>query len=188
MCDWVTAALAAAQAVVGSIGQMQQASSQAATARANADIMERNAQLARQQAAEEARRIREAGARVGGQQRTAFGAAGVAVEGTPLDVLGDTQQTVELDALTALYGGRVEASNLEYQAQVNRQQASYLRRSGVIGAGTSLLFGLGSAGVSAFGGPSKGGKPRPVPNTAAKPLSSILPGMQVGSIRYGSRG
>ena len=156
MCEWVTTA---ASLVLGGLGQMQQASSRAANARANAAILERNAQFARQQSAEEARRIREAGKRVGGQQRTAFGAAGVAVEGTPLDVLGDTQQTVELDALTALYGGRVEAANYDYQARVNRQQAGYMQRSGAFGAGTSLLFGLGSAGYHTY----KAFQPNPAP-------------------------
>ncbi len=145
MCDWAVA-LTFASTVASAIGTIQQGNSRAAAARYNATVAERNAVIARQQAAAEARRIRDAGARALGQQRAAFSASGVTAEGTPLDVLGDTAASVELDALTARYAGEVEAGDYLAEADRLRYRAEAARREALFGAGTSLLIGAGRAG------------------------------------------
>ncbi len=149
MCEPMTI-VAAVTAVVGAISTIQQGRAQAASARYNAAIADRNAVIARQQAAEEARRIRDAGARALGQQRTAFAAAGVTAEGTPLEVLGDTAASVELDALTARYSGEVEATDYMARANLLRSQARSAERSAMFGAGTSLLTSAGRIGHGAY--------------------------------------
>ncbi|MCB9949172.1 MAG: hypothetical protein H6842_15325 [Rhodospirillaceae bacterium] len=174
MCE-PTLALTVASTVASTIGTIRQASSEAAADRYNAAVLERNAVLARQQAAAEARRIRDAGARALGQQRVAFGASGVAVEGTPLDVLGDTAATIELDALTARYGGEVEAANHRARAAALRSQATATRRNALYGAGTSLLLTVGRAAHRTFGTSSASAK-KPPASVPYYPGAGYLPG------------
>ena len=153
MCEPMTA-ISAVTAVVGAISTIQQGRAQAASARYNAQIHERNAVIARQQAAAEARRVRDAGARVLGQQRAAFAASGAAAQGTPLDVLGDTAAGIELDALTARYVGEVEATDYIARANLLRSEARSAMRSAAFGAGTSLLIGAGRAVSGVYGQPT----------------------------------
>lgn len=158
MCDFATA-LTIAGTVAGAFGTFQQSQAASATANYNAQIAERNAQIAEAEGAENARRTREAGRRVLGQQQAGFGVSGAVVgEGTPLDVLGSTAADVELDALTARYGANIEAQNARLLAAQQRSRASSARSSGFIGAGTSLLMGAGRIDFDRLRGSSGGSK------------------------------
>jgi hypothetical protein len=112
MCDPVSisAGIAIAGAVVGTIGQVQQQAYQAKAASYAADAAQNQA------AAEEARQ-RDRARRVLGSQLAAYGGAGIDPNsGTALDVAADSAAQVELDALTIRHGGRVHADAYNAEA------------------------------------------------------------------------
>lgn len=93
-----------------------------------------NAQLAQNQGASEAERIRRAGRRELGRQRTLIGAGGVRLEGSPLELLAQNAYEIERDAMNA----KLAAGDT---AALDRAQAQNAKQAGRIGAGTALLTG-----------------------------------------------
>lgn len=128
-------------AAFGALGAIQSAQASASASEFNAQVADNNAVIAEQNAAAEARRQRRAAGRQAARSRAQIGAAGVALEGSPLDVLEDQAMEAELDALNSLYGGRLQATNYRSQAQLDRASARSARTQGFISAGTSLLNG-----------------------------------------------
>ena len=133
------------------ISTIQQGQAQARSAKFNAAIAEQNAVLARQTAAADAEKRRRELARATGRTRARFGTAGLTVEGSPLETLGDLTAEGELSARNALFDGEIEARRFQSQSSLLRSQARDARTSGFLRAGTSLLFAgarLGSSTTS----------------------------------------
>jgi hypothetical protein len=138
-----TAALIAtvAGAAVSAIGQIQQGKAAKQAGEYNALTAERNALVARQQASAEATaQQREASQRLGAI-RAAYGASGVTVEGSPLDVLSDSASLAELDRQTIEYKGSLRALGYEDTAALDRAQGKSAQRAGYMGAASSVLMG-----------------------------------------------
>ena len=93
-------------------------------------IDERNRTIALQQAQADALDTRRKSAAINGQIRAAYGTNGLALEGSPLDVLMAGFVEQELDVKKILYTGEVVAAGLTDQAAQARAQASMLRYSG----------------------------------------------------------
>jgi len=150
-----------ASGVMAAGGAIKQGQAAKAQARYQSQVERNNSQIATWQAqdavdrgkiAEQRQRLQVA--RLAGTQRATFGSSGVELSsGSPLDVLGDTAQLGELDALTIrsnaereAYGFRAQSQNLQAQSGLtqlagrNSQQASY------ISAGSSLLSSAATAG------------------------------------------
>ena len=134
---WAPLAAAAVQAVgsvVSGIGQHQAAKSQA-----SAD--KQNARLAEGQGQSEAAMIRERARRLSGQNRAAIGASGVDISGSFLDALADSDINAELDAQTALWNRKAEASNYRARAAQSRRSGTGALFGGILGAGSQALSG-----------------------------------------------
>lgn len=119
----------------------QQGEAVQAQAEYNARLSERDATAARERADFDERRIRTQSDAVLARQRARQGVTGLALEGSPLEVLAFSAGQLELDALSARYAGLEEERAL-------RQQATNLRYDGRIAAmgatqraGTALLMG-----------------------------------------------
>ena len=137
---WAPIAVAAVQAVgsvVSGISQHAQAQSEANVARANAD-------LAEQQGASEAQAIREKARRLAGENRAAAGASGVDISGSFLDALSDSDINAELDAQTALWNSKTEATNGRGQAKASSAAGSSALVGGFFGAGSAAISGYGN--------------------------------------------
>jgi hypothetical protein len=93
-------------------------------------IDERNREIALAQAVSDTRDTRRKSAAVNGQIRAAYGANGLALEGSPLDVLMAGFVEQELDVEKILYQGEIVAAGLTDQAAQARAQASMLRVTG----------------------------------------------------------
>ena len=122
------------------VSSIQQGQAQARSANFRAAIAEQNAILARQTAAADAEKRRRDLARATGRSRARFGAAGLTVEGSPLEVLGDLTAEGELNVRNALFDGEVEARRFQAESSLLQSQARDARTSGFLRAGTSLLF------------------------------------------------
>jgi hypothetical protein len=134
---WVpiaAAAVSAAGSLVSGVSQYGQAKSQAAYAKANADMAE-------EQGESEAALIREKARRLSGQNRAAIGASGVDISGSFLDALADSDIDAELDAQTALWNRKAEASNYRARAAQSRASGFGALISGGLGAGSEALTG-----------------------------------------------
>lgn len=150
--------LQAGAAVIGAIGSIQSGNAAKAAAESNARVMERNAAIARQQGAENARRQqREARIRAG-EVRAQVGGSGVLLSSFG-DVLEDNARQEELDRLTILYNADLEATSLLQSAQIERSRGAQAQKAGMFGAAGSLLMGAanlpsgggGAASVGAYG-------------------------------------
>lgn len=145
MADPITLAIAGS-AVLNAVGTFQQGRARADASEFNAQIAEQNAALARQQGAENADRTRREGRRRAGAIRAAFGASGVSLEGSPIDVLTDQAVENELDALTAENQGLLQSTAFQNTASLDRANARNSRTGAIIGAGASLLSGASQIG------------------------------------------
>ena len=128
MCDPVTIFLLATGASV--ISDVQNLSEQA-------NIADENARIAEEAARKNAAIERKESSRLKAAQRVSFLSSGVTFAGTPEQVLADTAQEEELNALAILHSGQIDA-------QAHRASAKALRkrRIGVV------LGGIGTGGAA----------------------------------------
>lgn len=125
------------------LGQIQQAQAARAAAEYNARVAEMNAVLAEQQAAAEEDRQRRLSYKQLSAMRAGYGAAGVSIEGSPLDVLEESAANAELDALTIRHAGQVRATAYRQEAALERYRGKAATRAGYISAASTLLTGGG---------------------------------------------
>jgi hypothetical protein len=155
------AAMQAAGGMVKAGGDIYQGNAAGAAADYNAQMADQNAVLARQQAAEEARRASIVAAKHIGQISADAGASGVAHEGSVLDVLRESAANAELNRRTILSQGDYKAYGFESNARLDRFHGHVARVSGYLNAAGDLLgaggkaYGMGGGGGA--GAPSGGG-------------------------------
>lgn len=161
----VVGGLAAASSVASSLQRNSQLDQSAKLADYQKSISETNAGNARRASeveGEDARR--ESRIRLG-EMRAAFGANGIDIAGSPLDVLQDTAAEGELTAQRKEYAGKVQAVAYDSQANMYGYQAATYRSNKSSGLGIAFnAFTSGAiAGLSAyaaggrFGGGAAGG-------------------------------
>lgn len=107
----------------------------------NASVSEGYAAAARDQAAFGEARAREQAQRASGARRAAYGGAGITLEGTPIDVLGDAAADAELDALSLRRRGELESWGRLSDAGAQRTRGRAAMQSSFMDAGSTLLSG-----------------------------------------------
>lgn len=155
---WVPIAMTVAAAAMSAASSIQQGKQASAAAKFNADMQNRNAGIARQQAAAEEEKQRRLGYMRQGAARAAYGASGVSIEGSPLDILEQSAAQEELDALNIRYRGAIGAQSAEGQAALSSMRGDAAMQAGYTGAGSAILLG----GAKAAGIYAK------IPDTQAK--------------------
>ncbi len=136
-------------------GAMQQAQTQAYNAKAQANALDYQATVDRNnaEAATQASNAREEQQRRGfrqleGQARAGIAQSGTGFEGSNADILKQNAVLSELDALTIRYEGENKAKGLmaqsqldQYNAQTSRENAGRYMTAGYLNAGSQLLSG-----------------------------------------------
>lgn len=178
MCEPTTLAIASIGAsVIGTgmsaYGSMQQgkaaqsqANYQAAVARNNKIIADRQADDAIKRGSVEEAAYRRQVSQLAGRQRATLAANGVVVDqGSALDITEDTAEYGELDALTIrsnaereAYGYRVQGQNFEADAGLYDATGANARSAGNFGAVSNLISGAGSVASKWYGFKSEGVK------------------------------
>lgn len=154
--------MSAAAAMVGggavsAYGQLYQGEASAAAAEFNAQIAEQNAIDSIARAKEEERRHRVMARKQIGDMRASFGASGVAMEGSPLEVMQESAANAELDALSIRHEGEARATAFRNEARLARFGGQTARTAGQIGAVSSLLMaGANASSYNARGAAKKG--------------------------------
>lgn len=124
-------------------GQMDQSKKDAATAETNRRLGEAQANDALLRGTKDEARYRRQIAMIAGQQKAEFGARNVTADGTALDILSDTAQLGEEDALTIRNNAAREAWSYKNQAnEASRWGAN--QRSNAFGQNIGTLLTTGS--------------------------------------------
>ena len=144
----IPAIVMVAAAAVAAAGTAYAAVSASNAAKYNAQVEENQADYARQAAQAQAEAHQRDVSRQLGQIRANYGASGVDIEGSPLDVLGESARMGELDRLTILNQGENQAIGLQNSARLDRYQATTKLVGGGLSATGTLLGGI----AGAFGG------------------------------------
>jgi hypothetical protein len=129
-------------AAASAANQIQSARAQAAIGRADAALDRRRARVGLEAAGHEAGRELAKGERALAAQRAGFLASGVALEGTPVEVLADMAAENQLDVDAIRHGARIRAGEELAQAWVHRARARTAQVGGTLGALSSLTGGL----------------------------------------------
>ena len=83
--------------------------------------------------------------RLQARQRASYAKSGVKMEGSPLEVLADTQAEADLDEMIIKHGGYVSERGYKRSAMWERRAGKSAQTAGYIRAGSSLLSGAYSA-------------------------------------------
>lgn len=144
MCEPTTIILAVG-AVIGAVGQVRAGRAANETAKSNAQVNRIMADdaLARGAADEAAQRRKTASFK--GEQAAIFGASGAEINtGSSLDILADTAEFGELDALRIRNNAEREAFGFEAGARISETSGKNAQTTGALtGAGT-LIGGAGA--------------------------------------------
>lgn len=155
----IAAGAAIVGAGVGAMGAIQQGEAQSNAMKAQADannynatIARNNADAANQQASAKEDLQRRHFAQIQGEANADIAQNNVGFLGSSEDVLKQNAINAELDALNVRYQGQQQSAGLVAQSQLddfnasqNRINASNAKTASYIGAGASLLSGLGTA-------------------------------------------
>ncbi len=152
MVQVASAAAGAISAISGGNRQAQQYNSAAQAAEYNAQVDRNRADNAMQVANANEEAQRRHARIVIGQTRAGLAQAGIGAEGSASDVLQQSSENAELDALNIRYQGQLQAQGLtnqanldDYTARTARSNASSARTGGWLNAGASLLSSAGTA-------------------------------------------
>lgn len=154
----VGTAVSIAGAAIGAVGALQAGNAASAAATYNARVADRDVAVADQNrksvldqtriAADDKRRDNR---RVMSSIRAQYGASGLSMAGSPLDVLQDTAVEQELDVRRIEFEGRVRGREgalqilgLQEGGVLSRREAKNARSAGQIGAVGGLASGVGS--------------------------------------------
>lgn len=169
---YIMIALTVAAAAASAYATYSSSQAQAAAYKANAKEAETQAEIAAQQAKFAAQQQQERDRRTRAAARAIQGTSGVAVgEGSSLLVDLDSAKQAELNYQAIRYQGDAQVRALTSQATLDRFQAKTAAQQGLIGAGASLLGGLGSAAGSYAKTPTTS-----TPKTITVPATSIYEG------------
>ena len=116
-------------------------------AQRNAQIMNRNATIAQQNAEFNAKLKEREDRRRRKYQEVAAGQGIEIYDGTNLIAFANQEWTDEINAELIRRGGENEAANLRMQAGVTIAEGQAAKSAGYTAAGGSLMTGLGSAGM-----------------------------------------
>jgi len=147
----LVAGLQLAAGVVSGLGAVQQLNAQAAASEYNARVADRNARTVLQQTESEAESQRREGRRKLSAIRAQYGASGLTMEGSPLDVLEDSAMEVELDVQKTRYKGHMEALGYTEKAKLSRLQAESAKDARALSFTSQLLGGAERAGMTLVG-------------------------------------
>lgn len=136
--------------LVGAQGAMQKAEAEAEADNFNAEVADRNRHIIGQQTMQAVKDQRQTNRRDFHTIRALYGAAGVDMSGSALDVMHDTAIEQELDVSRIKYKGKLARIEEKDKATLDRMGAQSALEAGKISAISSVISGLSGA-VSSFG-------------------------------------
>lgn len=150
---------------LGGIGSMKAGQAAEDAANYNAEQLRYNARLAKEKAQRDEATLRVSARKQIGQARANYGASGIQLDGSALDILEESAVAAETDALYIRYQGDqqyysyMNAAIQEVKRGHEAKQASYLSAAGSMLGGASSMASSGGGGYQArnYGGGGGGG-------------------------------
>ncbi|PCI27428.1 hypothetical protein COB52_04810 [Candidatus Kaiserbacteria bacterium] len=147
-----------AVAAISMVGSMMEARAQKQAGKSAQKVANYNAQLTDNQAKVEEDKAKYEAVRVRRKNRLALaqaqvniGASGLQAVGTPMDVMFDDVQQLELDALAVEWSGEVNSDILKAKAVGQRYEGAVAKSNADAQATGTLISGAASATSTAFG-------------------------------------
>lgn len=141
-----------AAAAVSAVGAISQAAAASNAADFNATIAQQNADIARQQGAADQERQKRLAIKALGDITAGYGASGVSMEGSPLDVLAESARQAELDYQTIGYNAELKAMGYTNTATLEQYKGQAAETAGYLQAGSSLLGAASNVNYGTSGG------------------------------------
>lgn len=142
----VTIIATLASAAATAYAQHQQAQTQGKILKYQSQAAENQATSARQAAAIRAQQEQKRTDAIRARARANAGASGVETgEGSPLLVMLENARQAQYETELIKYGGEIQSAGFETEAKLRTFESRAVRRAGMIGAGTTLLAGVGNA-------------------------------------------
>jgi len=132
-------------ALLSATGTLASGAASEEVARYNARVNEIQASTAETQAATKYAELRNRSRQRVAQAAVAAAESGFQLSGSFKDLLEQTAQYGELDALSAIYEGNVRATGYRNSARAELAKGKQAKIASYIGAGTKLLSGVASA-------------------------------------------
>jgi len=130
-------------------GQIQAGENANKVAKRKAELMNRNATIAQQNAEFNAKLHERDARRRRSAQRAGLQGSGIEIDvGTNLIAMAEQEFTDDRNAQLIRRGGVIEAQNLMAEAELTSFGGKSAKRAGYTSAGGSLMTGLGSAGIA----------------------------------------
>lgn len=129
-------------AVISGVGAAMGAAAQSASHKAQANFERRQARLEQDAGAYKAARVQDNVNRVTGSQRAGFAASGLALSGSPQDVILDSTEEGALDVAAIRWNSRLAGENLRYKAQMSDMNANAAAASAPIAFLTPVINGV----------------------------------------------
>jgi len=133
------------------IGEMVNLRGQAQALDLNAGLTDLTAQGVISSGDYSARRMAEQGKRFVATQRARYAASGVSLEGSPLNVIADTERNISLDIMATKLNAAAQANELGFKALQQRIAAGQLRTRSIQALSRGLLDIGGSVATSQYG-------------------------------------
>jgi len=143
------ALLALGGGIMSGVGSYMQGQQQEAQLDFNARQSEIDGMIAMRNADAQATALRKYGRKLVGTQRTRYSKSGLRMEGTPLEVIAETMENVELDAIAKRQAGRFAQSQANVQAEYQSEMADRASTAGTLGLVSGILGGGASASMFA---------------------------------------
>jgi hypothetical protein len=126
--------------ILSAIGSVKAGQAQEAAYKTNAELQQKEGEIARGQSFSSAEQLWQKVQKTLGAQRAAYGAAGIDPNtATPLEVMSETARQGELARHATLFQGLAQQQTADTQAAIDRFTGAQARKAGVIQAGTTLL-------------------------------------------------
>lgn len=129
-------------AAISAVGTIASAAAQSASYKAQAQYAERQSQMALQQGAYESGRMRDRTTRQIANMRAQYLSSGIALEGSPADVIADSATQASLDEQAVKYSAQVRSDNYAFEGRLARANAKSAMMGGFLGAAGAIVGGL----------------------------------------------
>lgn len=131
-------------------GQIVAGKAEAQAQRYNAAIATQEAKIVEDKKILETKRLMRRKKDILSTQRALFSKSGVLLEGSPLEVIRDTEAEIELDNLVNKYNRNVEKSRFLSEAKIREREAGIAEREGRRRGRRTILTGLTRFATTAF--------------------------------------
>lgn len=138
-------ALMVAGTLVSAMGAIREGQAKSDAAKYNAQLTERNRVVNANQTESDLIAQRRTSTKALGGMRANYSAAGVSMEGSPLDVLEESVSQSELERQNLKYNSRLRDMGMQSDANLYRANASNALQAGYTKAASTLLLGSAEA-------------------------------------------